>query len=141
MKDTLQRLADMAVGISSPETVQEDNFGFTMDIHETPIDFFALEDDTGTAYCRALVGSCGDSPCPVSFAEAALRGNFFWRATDGATLSLNESENAIYLTDRFDDTAFEDEGAFGAYIDGFLRMLQDWKARLATTISAEEVQK
>ena len=139
MLDRLQRLVDMAVTITSPEAVETTDYGFTMDTGDTMLTFFWAGGDTGACYCRAEVGELGDKSCPTDFAEAALRGNFFWRATDGATLSLNTSDNAIYLTDRFDENAFEDETPFADYINGFLRTLSDWQKRLAIALEGQEV--
>ena len=76
------------------------------------------------------VKACQRYGCPCEFAEDALKGNFFWRGTEGATLSLNENDNAVYLTDRFDKEAFDDEAAFAEYINAFLRSVYDWRARL-----------
>ena len=71
-----------------------------------------------------------EAGCSGAFAEAALKGNFFWRGTAGATLSLDEVANAIFLTDRFDDGAFADAPALREYINDLLRTLFDWRARL-----------
>ena len=141
MLDRLQRLADMAETVVAPEAVATTDYGFTLAIGDSTLTFFAAGGTTGACYCRAEVGALGDKPCPESFAEAALRGNFFWRATDGATISLNTSDNAIYLTDRFDEDAFEDETAFADYINGFLRTLYDWQERLSTALEGQEVAK
>ena len=140
MKDTLQRLADMAERITSSEAVRKDAFGFTMDIPDMPLSFFAANGDTNEAYCRALVGKT-EGACPAGFAEAALMGNFFWRATEGATLSLDEKENAIYLTDRFDEGAFEEEAAFTDYVNELLRTVQDWRSRLESYLMGKEASK
>jgi len=141
MIDRLQRLADMAAAVASPEAVATTDYGFTIDTGDSTLTFFAPGVDTGVCYCRAAVGALGEKACPASFAEAALKGDFFWRATDGATLSLNTLENAIYLTDRFDFDAFEDEAAFADYINGFQRTLYDWQERLAIALDGQEVAK
>ena len=141
MLDRLQRLADMAEAVAAPEAVTTTDYGFTLAIVDSTLMFFAAGGTTGACYCRAEVGALGEKACPASFAEAALKGNFFWRATDGATLALNTSDNAIYLTDRFDEDAFEDETAFADYINGFLRTLHDWQERLTTALEGQEVAK
>ena len=138
MTDRLQRLADMAIGIASQEAVESDDSGFTLKVNDTQLTFFETGGDTGAFYCRALIGSFGDGMCPCKFAEAALKGNFFWQATDGATLSLNEQENAVYLTDRFDKNAFEDEAAFTEYLNDFLQCVYDWQVRLENSTTAKE---
>ncbi len=138
MTDKLQRLADMAIGIASQDAVVADDSGFTLNVNDTRLFFFETEGDTGAFYCRALIGSFGDGKCPGVFAEAALKGNFFWQATDGATLSLNEQENAVYLTDRFDKDAFVDEAAFKDYLNGFLQSVYDWQVRLENSTTTKE---
>ena len=108
MTDRIHRLADMAIGIASAEAVVEFDNGFTLNVFDTALTFFETHGDTGAFYCRAMIGRFGDEGCPCEFAEDALKGNFFWRGTEGATLSLSENDNAVYLTDRFDKDAFDD---------------------------------
>ncbi|MBP5640780.1 MAG: type III secretion system chaperone [Victivallales bacterium] len=141
MTDNLQRLAEMAKNIAAPEEVTLEEFGFSMDAGDTTLSFFAPDGNAYFAYCRAKVGDLGDRECPDEFAESALKGNFFWRGTEGATLSLNTTENAIYLTDRFDDGAFENEESFRNYINDFLRTLFDWQENLNTYTAEKEVAK
>ncbi len=131
----------MAVRIASEEAVETNEVGFTLNVQDAWLVFFAPNIETAPVYCRALIGNFGNNECPGDFAEAALAANFFWRATEGATLSLNEQENAVYLTDRFDEEAFEDEKAFTDYIITFLRNVYDWQLHLANYISATEAMK
>ena len=131
----------MAARIVSEEAVETNEVGFTLNVQDVRLMFFTPDIETAPVYCRALVGSFGDSECPGDFAEAALAANFFWRATEGATLSLNAQENAVYLTDRFDAEAFEDDNAFTGYIDTFLRTVYDWQLHLANYINAAETMK
>ncbi len=138
MTDRLQRLADMAIGIASAEAVVEEAIGFTLNVFDTALNFFETHGDTGAFYCRAVIGRFGNDGCPCEFAEDALKGNFFWRGTEGATLSLNENDNAVYLTDRFDKDAFDDEAAFAEYINAFLRSVYDWQARLDGYVATKE---
>ena len=141
MIERLQQLADMAQGFAPPEAVAMDEYGFSLDVNGDILSFFSPGGEVPACYCRAKVAELGARKCPGAFAEAALNGNFFWRGTEGATLSLNTAENAIYLTDRFDEGAFEDEKAFQAYIDGFVRTLFDWQERLDTYMTGKEVAK
>jgi len=128
----------MAAEIFSEDAVETNESGFTLNVQDAQLMFFSTNDDTETAYCRALIGQFGDAECPGEFAEAALMANFFWRATEGATLSLNEQENAVYLTDRFDEGAFKDEDAFTDYINTFLRNVYDWQLHLNDYNNAKE---
>ncbi len=139
MTQGLERLAQFAAAFALPEAVATDDDGFTLEADDVTLTFFAPGGESGVAYCRALVGNLEERECPADFAEAALRGNFFWRGTEGAVISLNQEEQAIYLTDRFDDGAFEDEAAFRDYINDFLRTLFDWQTRLETSLAEKEV--
>ena len=141
MTQGLERLAQLAAAFVPPEAISTDEYGFTLDADDVKLSFFAPGGNSGVAYCRALVGKLDARECPADFAEAALRGNFFWRATDGAVISLNLDENAIYMTDRFDEGAFEDDAAFRNYINGFLRTLFDWQERLEISLAEKEVAK
>lgn len=89
MTGRLQRLADMAIGIASAEAVVEEAIGFTLNVFDTALNFFETHGDTGAFYCRAVIGRFGNDGCPCEFAEDALKGNFFWRGTEGATLFGN----------------------------------------------------
>ena len=141
MIERLQQLADMAQSFAPPEAIGEGEFGFTLDVNGDSLSFFSPGGSSAVCYCRAKVAALGAQKCPGEFAEAALNGNFFWRGTSGAVLSLNTAENAIYLTDRFDEGAFEDEDAFKDYINGFLRTLFDWQERLDSYVAGKEVAK
>ena len=141
MTQGLERLAQLAAAFVPPEAISTDEYGFTLDADDVKLGFFAPGGESGVAYCRALVGKLDAHECPAEFAEAALRGNFFWRGTEGAVISLNLDENALYLTDRFDEGAFEDDDAFRDYINDFLRTLFDWQEHLETSLAEKEVAK
>ena len=130
MTESMQRLADLAGNFIPAENIHSDEAGFTLDLGGATLAFFSPGEGSYVGYCRALVAELGDRPLPAKFAVEALEGNFFWRGTDGAVVSFEEDENAVYLTDRFDDGAFEDEAAFGDFIDGFVRTLDDWRSRI-----------
>ena len=141
MTQGLERLAQLAAAFAPPEAISADEYGFTLDAEDVELSFFAPGGESGVAYCRALIGKLDERECPADFAEAALRGNFFWRGTEGAVISLNLDENALYLTDRFDEGAFEDDDAFRDYINDFLRTLFDWQEHLETSLAEKEVAK
>lgn len=134
MTDNMMRLRELARGIAPEESISDDDAGFTIEFSEAPLFFFSAGGHSAAAYCRACVARLGSLPLPPSFAEEALKGNFFWRGTDGATLSYEKDENAIYLTDRFDDGAFADEAAFADYAAGIVATLADWRARLSVCL-------
>jgi len=138
MTDDMKRLYGFATRLAPETAIGENDAGFTLALPEATLFFFSAGGHSAAAYCRTTVAELGETAFPSAFAEEALTGNFFWRGTNGAVLSLNEEANAIYLTDRFDEGAFEDESAFGEYIEGFLATLGDWRARLSLYVPETE---
>ena len=128
----------MAMRIAPQGAVQADDIGFVLDVEGTEFSFFSAGGQPGAAYCRAKVAGLGGRALPARFAEAALKGSFFWRATEGAVLSWDAKENAVYLTDRFDDGAFEDDAALESYVSVFRKTLLDWRSRLAIHLEPVE---
>lgn len=141
MTHELERLAALAAEIVPPEAILRDEYGFTLETAAAPLSFFSVGGAAPTVYCRAQVAALGESELPDTLAEDALMGNFFWRATAGATLSWNEAENAIYLTDRFEEGAFANAAALENYANDFLRTLHDWRARTEICLGQKEVAK
>ena len=135
MTEHMERLAGMASNVA-PGAVRNGEAGFAIDAPDAVIEFFSAGGRSAAGYCRAKVIDLGGAEVSAAFAEAALRGNFFWRATNGAVLSLNEKEGAVYLTDRFDEGAFADEDSFADYVDGFMRTRLDWQLRLDAEFAA-----
>jgi len=137
MTESIQRIADLAGNFLPAENIRSDEAGFTLDLGGSSLAFFSPGEGSYVGYCRARVADLGEKALPAKFATEALEGNFFWRGTDGAVVSFEADENAVYLTDRFDDGAFEDEADLSDFIDGFVRALDDWRARLDACIEEE----
>ena len=137
MTSNLEKLGEMASEMWTEKAVSADDIGFVLELGDVKMSFFSHDGLPNTAFCRTAIASLGETKCPPAFAEAALAGNFFWSGTNGATISYNESENAFYLTDRFDDGAFSDEKSFESYVDDFQRTVQDWRMRLAVYLPAQ----
>ena len=131
MTQDMQRLAEMAENLVPPGAITTDDAGFSIDVNGTTLEIFSPGEASYAGYCRAAVARFGEAKFPAAFAEEALKGNFFWRGTGGAVLSMNEEENAVFLTDRFDEGAFEDASALREYLEGFLATIDDWRARLS----------
>jgi len=134
MTEDIQRLADMAANIWE-EAVHTGDVGFAISIGDDEVEFFSPGKAAYAGYCRACIASLEDTPFPEPFAEEALKGNFFWRGTNGATISYEKGDNTIWLTDRFDEGAFEDERALRDYVDQFLGTLDAWRARLSLCLT------
>ena len=138
MIDKMQILLSLAADFVPPDLVEENNDGFTLKFDEATLSFFSSGGYASMEYCRAKVADLGEGEPPEGLCEALLEGNFFWRATNGARLSLNSSENAIYLTERFDANFISGPNDFQRYIEGFMRTLMDWRMRVETYQEAKE---
>ena len=138
MIDKMHMLVSLAADFVPPDLVEENNDGFTLKFDEAPLSFFSPGGYASMEYCRAKVADLGEGEPPEGLCEALLEGNFFWRATNGARLSLNSSENAVYLTERFDANFISDPNDFQRYIEGFMRTLMDWRMRVETYQEAKE---
>jgi len=93
---------------------------------------------------EAQVGSFAGVADKVTFLEDALKANFFWQGTRGGTLGLGgegEGENLV-LSDRRDADDLCAEGAFAAWLDGFVRTVRDWRQYISdlTPTAGEGVQ-
>lgn len=137
MTTGLDRLAEMAKHIWTEGAVSSDDFGFALDVGADTLTFFSPGEGSGLVYCRAKIASLDPEKCPPKFAESLLQGNFFWSGTRGSTISFSEQEHELYLTDRFDDGAFDEDEDLAAYVADFTRTLDDWRTRRAAYIGDE----
>ena len=96
----------------------------------TSLTVFSRSLDDGEVFVRARVGALEGLSNPGDLCEAALQGNLFWQGTDGATLSLNHDEMALYLTDRRPAEALADEESLGDFLEGFAVTLGVWRTKL-----------
>ena len=138
MTDKMQMLASFAAGLVPPDNLEENNDGFTLKFEDGLLSFFSSGGYASMDYCRAKVADLGEDELPEGLCDALLEGNFFWRATNGARLSLNSKENAIYLTERFDADFISASDEFRRYVDGFMRTLMDWRMRVETFQETKE---
>ena len=86
--------------------------------------------DEGGAYLRAEIGSLAGLAAKSVFIYSALAGNFFYRDTDGAVISLDDANERAYLTERCDDAALDSESARAALVNDFASVLRVWRERL-----------
>ena len=138
MTEKMQILASMAAELVQPEALEENDDGFTLSLENGLLTFFSLGGYGAMDYCRAKVADLGEGELPAGLCEALLEGNFFWRATNGARLSLNARENALYLTERFDAEFMEKPEDLRRYVEGFMNTLADWRMRVETFQEAKE---
>ena len=138
MTDKMQTLASLAAELVPPDNLEENDDGFTLALEDGLLSFFSSGGYASMDYCRAKVADLGKYELPEGLCEALLEGNFFWRATNGARLSLNSRENAIYLTERFDAAFISAANEFQRYVEGFMRTLLDWRMRVETFQDAKE---
>lgn len=130
----LERLADMAKRIWTDGAVTADGFGFAVETGDDTLTFFSPGEASGLVYCRSRIAPIDPEKCPAEFAEELLQGNFFWSGTRGATISFSKPDGEIFLTDRFDEGAFADDGDFARYVLDFTRTLDDWRVRRSVYI-------
>jgi len=62
------------------------------------------------------------------FLLAALKGNFFWSGTDGATLSVGK-DNMLYLTERRYLNEFPTTEYIESCFEDYARRVNDWRMR------------
>ena len=62
------------------------------------------------------------------FLLAALKGNFFWSGTDGATLSVGK-DNMLYLTERRYLNEFPAAEYIESCFEDYVRIVNDWRMR------------
>jgi len=136
MTDDMTRLRGLAEQIAPADAIEEDDVGFTLAFPSATLMFFSPGGHSVAGYCRAPVAELGGAEFPMAFAEEALNGNFFWRGTGGAVISYEEESGTVWLTDRFDEGAFEDGADFREYVEGFLNTLEDWRERFALRVPA-----
>lgn len=90
---------------------------------------FSDSPDGRDVYFRAKVAPLEGVADPGALCEEALQGNFFWQGTQGATLSLNDTEQALYLTDRRDATDLDEDEALRDFAEGFVQRVVLWRGR------------
>ena len=88
------------------------------------------EAEAGSAYLRAEVGTLEGNADKNSFVLSALRGNFLYLDTDGATLSLGKDGVSVYLTYRCADAVLDAEETRSQMIDSFTAVVRIWRERL-----------
>ena len=103
--------------------------------------------EDGEAYLRAEIGTLAGLSEKSTFVYSALKGNFFYRDTDGAVISIDEKGERAYLTERVDDAVLGNGAAAGndavlgndaaagnaareAVVNGFAATLRLWRERL-----------
>lgn len=111
-----------------PDTVDAQN-----GILAIPFESFALtlgfaQGDTDNVIFRAKVVELRDLKRTKEFAKDALKGNFFWSGTNGATLSIGADE-AVYITERRLIAGFHDSETLQKCVDEFVETVSDWMIR------------
>ena len=92
--------------------------------------------DSCGAYLRAEIGTLEGVVDRGEFVKSALRGNFFYRHTDGAVLSLDEADR-VQLTLRCEEASLADGTAKARLIDGFAPAVRVWRELLAAAKISE----
>lgn len=77
--------------------------------------------------CQADVGALDGVGAKDLFLEDALKANFLWIETKGATLSLHPETGVLVLSCRREADGFADAGAVAAFLGGFAGMVRKWR--------------
>lgn len=98
----------------------------------------AIEYDTATERCT-ISSPVGNIPHDnkKDFYEELLDGNFFWKATSGATLSINREEEMVYLLYDFhpSHTSFQQ---FQHILENFIATSEEWDKKIINFAIAPE---
>ena len=115
----------------------KDTYPETIDVQDgilaIPFESFALifgfaQGDTENVIFRAKVVELCALERPKEFAKDALKGNFFWSGTNGATLSIG-ADDAVYITERRLITAFPNSEVLKQAVEEFVETVSDWMIR------------
>lgn len=87
-----------------------------------------------------IYSSCGALPKGDNseLLQALLSANHFWSNTGGATLSLDATNQTIYLIDRWELRIFESAETFSKYIDAIVDTIERWKKRIEDNVYASK---
>ena len=114
----------------------KDTYPETIDVQDgilaIPFESFALtlgfaQGDTENVIFRAKVVELSALE-RAKFAKDALKGNFFWSGTNGATLSIG-ADDAVYITERRLITAFPNSEVLKQAVEEFVKTVSDWMIR------------
>jgi predicted Rdx family selenoprotein len=115
----------------------KDTYPETIDVQDEilaiPFESFALtlgfaHGDTENVIFRAKIVELSALERAKEFAKDALKGNFFWSGTNGATLSIG-ADDAVYITERRLIAAFPNSEALQQAVEEFVETVSDWMIR------------
>lgn len=126
----LEKLAADAVAAFDAESVERDATTVRIDFDDATVSFVVREEGDACVLCRAFVSALTRVDDPAALCREALEANFFWRGTEGATLSVNPSATALYLTERLSPGEIDGPEALYAYVDRFVEQIVAWRLRV-----------
>jgi len=126
----IEKLAEDAVAAFGAESVERDATTVRIDLDDATVAFVVREEDDVGVLCRAFVSALTRVDDPAALCREALEANFFWRGTDGATLSVNPSATALYLTERLPPGEVDGPEALYASVDRFVEQIVAWRLRV-----------
>jgi hypothetical protein len=113
---------------SFPNTSEGSDGVLFLTMDSINISIVPLPGDPGAVMFRLRVLDLKDIGRPGEFAKAALKGNFFWSGTNGATLSVG-NDNALYLTERRYLGEFVNTQSIESCLNEFAYSVNDWRMR------------
>lgn len=105
-----------------------------------PMKLTCREGAPDDVYCHAQAGSVAGLEYPDRVLEDALVANFFWRGTDGGTLSVLPGTDTLMLGDRRDAEYFETADDLREYLAEFARQVREWHAYLDASRGGSETE-
>ena len=113
---------------SYPNTTEGVDGVLFLTMDSISISIVPVPSDPGAVMFRLKVLELKDIGRPGEFAKAALKGNFFWSGTNGATLSVG-NDNALYLTERRYFDEFVNAQSIERCLNELAYSVNDWRMR------------
>lgn len=108
----------------------DDNGTVTLSVGGVALSFVCGDGEPGYVYCHAVVGSLEGLEHADRVLEDLLQANFFWRGTEGGTLSVLEETNEVMLADRRVASFFETAEDLLGYAKAMAACVADWREHL-----------
>lgn len=113
---------------SYPDTVESNGGVLSLTFDTVSLSIIPVPADPNAVLFRLRVLGLSGLARPFEFALAALKGNFFWSGTSGATLSVGK-DNILYLTERRYLNEFPNAQILENCFEEYARSVNDWRMR------------
>jgi len=128
--DQVSKLAADAAAAFGEACVGVDDRTVRLAFEDVAVSLAVREEETRQIVCRSFVAGVTRVDDPAAFCREALEANFFWRGTNGATLSMDARATALYLTEFVAAADIDGPEALAAHLEGFVDTVVDWRLRV-----------